>query len=290
MVDWLVSIQLPDGSFQGSTIDAQPPIPVVFNTGQILLGLASAVKEFGDMYRPAMCRAADWLVRVQDKDGCWRRHASPWAMAGEKTYDTHVAWAMLETARIEARTEYADSGLANVQWALGFQRENGWLDRCCLSDPGRPLTHTIGYVFRGLLEAFRFSGDQRIHLACRKLGDGLLTAVRGDGFLPGRLDPNWLGAVPFVCLTGSAQIACCWLMLHGYTGDPRYRDAAFASNQYVRRTIRVEGDPDLCGAVKGSFPVNGDYGTYEFLNWACKFVVDANMLEACVREGVCHEP
>src|SRR5688500_15946034 len=54
MLDWLVSLQRPDGSFQGGLIDSKPVVPVVFNTGQILLGLASGVREFGEEYRSAM--------------------------------------------------------------------------------------------------------------------------------------------------------------------------------------------------------------------------------------------
>jgi hypothetical protein len=41
MLEWLVSIQLPGGGFQGGRIDARPIVPVTFNTGQILLGLAA---------------------------------------------------------------------------------------------------------------------------------------------------------------------------------------------------------------------------------------------------------
>ena len=77
MLDWLVSIQFPAGGFQAGRIEAQPRVPVTFNTGQILLGLAAGFAEFGDNYRDAMCRAADWLVSTQDADGCWRKFPSP---------------------------------------------------------------------------------------------------------------------------------------------------------------------------------------------------------------------
>ena len=36
MLDWLVSIQMPSGAFQGGTIGESPVVPVTFNTGQIL--------------------------------------------------------------------------------------------------------------------------------------------------------------------------------------------------------------------------------------------------------------
>jgi hypothetical protein len=81
------------------------------------------------------------------------------------------------------------------------------------------------------------------------------------------------------------QIAHCWLLLYQYTGDARFRAAGYAANQYVRRRIQVDGSEETRGGVKGSFPVDGEYGRYEYLNWACKFFVDSNLLEKAVREG-----
>jgi hypothetical protein len=78
-LDWLVSIQLPNGAFQGGRIDSKPVVPVAFNTGQVLLGLASGVSTFGREYLEPLRRAAGWLVRAQDSDGCWRRYPSPFA-------------------------------------------------------------------------------------------------------------------------------------------------------------------------------------------------------------------
>jgi hypothetical protein len=283
MLDWLVSIQFPEGGFQGGRIDSRPRVPVTFNTGQILLGLASGVRAFGEDYLEPMRRAADWLVNTQDADGCWRKHATPFTKPGEKAYETHVAWGLLEAARIDPEAPYAKAALANVRWALRSQRPNGWMDNCCLTDPSRPLTHTLGYALRGVLEAYRFSGDEEFLIAARRTADGLLSALRGNGFLPGRLHPDWCGAVPWVCLTGTVQIAHCWLLLHEVTGEARYREAAFAANNYVRRTLRCNGPLETRGGVKGSFPVYGRYGAYEYLSWAGKFLIDSNMLEAKLR-------
>ena len=209
MLDWLVAIQFPDGGFQGGHVRSEPRVPVTFNTGQILLGLASGVAEFGDAYRAPMQRAADWLVATQDPDGCWRRHATPFAAPGEKAYETHVAWGLLEAARVESNAQYADSALANVRWALKQQAENGWFAKCCLDDPIRPLTHTLGYALRGIVEAYRFTDDRLYLLAACKTADGILSAVRADGYLPGRLNADWTPAVSWMCVTGAVQIAHC---------------------------------------------------------------------------------
>jgi hypothetical protein len=285
MVDWLVSIQLPDGGFQAGTIGAPAPIvPAIFNTGQILLGLASAVHEWGEQYRAPMRRAAAWLVATQDSDGAWRNFQSPFvAVAGDKTYYTHVAWGLLEAGRLEPDAPYAEAALANARWALGHQRPNGWFENCCVDDLESPLTHTLGYVLRGLVEAYRFSDDENLLHACRQTADGLLGALRSDGFLPGRLGADWRGTVGWSCLTGTAQIACCWLLLYQFTGDARYREAAYAANRYVRRTVRLSGNADARGAVKGSHPISGGYGRFEYLAWAAKFFIDSNLLERTVR-------
>ena len=285
MLDWLVSIQFPEGGFQGSTVDATPRVPVTFNTGQILLGLAAGVREFGDVYRDPMRRAADWLATSQDPDGCWRRHRTPFAKPSDKAYETHVSWGLYEAARIEHNASWVEAANHQVRWAMGKQRPNGWFAENCLTDPANPLTHTIGYVMRGVLEAYRFTGDRDFLDSALRCGRGALSACAPDGRLPGRLSQEWKGAVEWVCLTGSVQVAHCWLLLSDITGDVAFRQAAFAANAYVRRSVRTSGDPGLVGGVKGSLPIDGGYCTYELPNWASKFFIDANLLEATARRA-----
>lgn len=283
MLDWLVSIQFPDGGFQGGMIDQEPVVPVTFNTGQILLGLAAGTRLLGDEYRVSMRSAADWLTRTQDPDGCWRSHPTPFAKPGEKAYETHVAWGLMEAVRVEENDDWKAAALRNVDWALALQSGNGWFDSCCLTDPDNPLTHTLGYALRGIVEAWRLSGDPRYLEAALRTADGLLTAQRADGSLPGRLARDWSGQVPWSCLTGNVQIAACWLLLHDEVSDRGYARAAERANSFVRRTIRFDGPADTRGGVKGSFPVWGNYGQYQYLNWAPKFAVDAFLLEIDAR-------
>lgn len=279
MLDWLVSIQFAEGAFQGGMVDETPVRPVTFNTGQILFGLTAGAARFGEPYGRAMTSAADWLVRTQSSDGCWRAHPSPFAKPGEKTYDTHVAWALLEASRLTGRTDYAEAGLANIRWAIGHQRDNGFLDRCCLSNGMAPLTHTLGYALRGILEGYRFSGDPALLDASRRLADGVRSALRPDGFLAGRLDETWNARVNWSCLTGSVQIAACWLLLFDNESRHEDRDAALAANAYVRRTLDLAAPAETCGAVRGSFPIDGEYNAFQFPNWAAKFMVDSCALE-----------
>jgi hypothetical protein len=278
MADWLLGIQMPGGGFQGGKIDSIPRVPVTFNTGQILLGLTAAEADFGG-YRDSIRRAADWLVETQDSDGCWRRHPTPFAAPGEKEYETHVAWGLFEAARVEPHRGYAEAGLANVRWALGSQGEDGWFPKCCLDAPALPLTHTIAYALRGVLEAYRFSREPALLAAARRTADGLMSGLRDDGWLPGRFRAGWQPGVDSVCLVGSAQVAYCWLLLAGLTGESRYLAAGRNANRFVRRTVRTDGPLETQGGVKGSFPIDGDYGPYEYLSWGAKFLADSLMLE-----------
>ena len=283
MLDWLVNIQMANGAFKGGRIDQEPNAPVVFNTGQILLGLARGVIEFGEEYRKNLIKAADWLVHVQESNGCWSKFSSPYVVAGEKTYDTHVAWGLFEAARLEPDKPYAKAALNNIRWSLTSQRRNGWFEKCCIADQSNPITHTIGYALRGIVEAYRFTKDHRILECALKSADGLLSALQSDGYLPGRLNSKWEAAVPWVCLTGSVQIALCWLMLYRITGEEKYRNAAYDVNSYVRRTIKTDGQIETRGGIKGSFPVSGGYCPYEYISWACKFFIDANIAEQSLR-------
>jgi len=274
-LDWLVSIQFPEGGFQGGRIDQEPRVPVTFNTGQILLGLAAGARLDRGKYLEPMRRAAAWLRDSQDADGCWRKHPTPFSAPGEKAYETHVSWGLFEAARVLPDEGFGEAGLKQVRWALTKQRPNGWFEANCLEEPAAPLTHTIGYVLRGVIEAYRWSKDEALLDAAVRTADGLLPAVAVGGFLPGRLNSLWRGAVEWVCLTGSAQIAHCLFLLAHETGQRTYADKAHVLNAYVRRSMDLVGDPDVVGGVKGSFPVHGDYGRYQYLNWACKFTIDS---------------
>jgi uncharacterized protein YyaL (SSP411 family) len=280
MLDWIISIQLPDGGFQGGNIASRPVVPVTFNTGQILIGLSYGVRTFDDQrYVQAMHKAAVFLRNSLDPDGCWRKHPTPFANAGEKAYETHVSWGLLEADRVAPGYGYSEAALKQVDWALTKQHANGWIEDCCLDDPHAPLTHTIGYFLRGVLEAYSYSQEERLLHASLKTAESLRQVQRSDGAIPGRLRQDWSSAVKWTCLTGNSQIAECWLLLYRWTGEKKYLIAAQRINSFVRRTIRVEGSGDTVGGVKGSFPIDGDYGQFQYLNWAAKFTIDANLAE-----------
>jgi len=279
MLNWLVSIQFENGAFQGGTIGTRSPVPVAFNTGQILIGLAAGARAISGIYEEPLRRAARWLIQSQDRDGAWRRYASPFAIPGAKAYDTHAAWGLLEAAGALNEKPLEQAALANARWALGRRRANGWFDDCCLTDARRPLTHTIGYALRGLVEAYRVSKDPVFLDASVSTGRALAGALRSDGCLPGRLDPNWRPASSWTCLTGNLQVALCWFSLYEWTKEPLFRASARAVNAHARKTLSDAGPGDTKGGICGSFPVDGGYNPYSVLSWAGKFFLDSQMAE-----------
>jgi uncharacterized protein YyaL (SSP411 family) len=140
----------------------------------------------------------------------------------------------------------------------------------------------LGYALRGIVEGYLFFKEPTFLSAAQLTANALIRALRADGALPGRFDRRWRAATEAVCLTGSSQIANCWLQLYQITGNAAYRDAGCRVNAWVRRSIRLEGVADICGAVKGSLPADGDYCRFEYPNWATKFTIDANALELAV--------
>ncbi|MSR46496.1 MAG: hypothetical protein EXS13_05465 [Planctomycetes bacterium] len=275
MADWEASIQLEDGAVRGGTV-VDPVSPAVFNTGQVLFGWVAAFDETKDArYLDAARRAAHWLVQHLDDDGCWRRGASQFATAGGHVYNARAAWglALFGARANDAAAQQAAARAAD--FALKQQFDNGWFADNCLSDPKLPLTHTIAYAAQGVLEIGLLQGEARFVAAARAAARGALAALRADGFLPGRLDRDWRAAVDWSCVTGQAQMALVWDRLFALDGDSSWRDAADRSLRFALSTQDlVNDDGGIRGGVPGSFPIWGGYGSYEYLNWAAKFLAD----------------
>jgi uncharacterized protein YyaL (SSP411 family) len=279
MAQWEAEIQMESGAVQGGVIGFRAT-PAVFNTGQVLFGWARAFEETGDeLFRKAAIRGADFLVDAQDDDGAWRRFGSRYARKGVNAYDARTAWGLLDAYRITEDQRYREAAVRNLDFAVSRQHDNGWFADCCLDDDTRPLLHTLAYAMEGLLEAGRALAASRYVEAARRAADALRARLRPDGSLAGRFDARWEPAARWSCLTGNAQTAIVWLRLYEFTREPVYGDAADRTLRYLKATQDLEAaDPGVRGGIKGSQPIWGGYGPWEYLNWAAKFFADALIL------------
>lgn len=280
MADWETDIQLTDGGVRAGTLDAKVITPTIFNTGQVLFGWVRAFEETGDTrYRDALRHAADWLLAAQDADGAWRRFASPVASHTINTYNTRTAFGLAKVAQVLGESIYLDAACRNVAWALEQAEPNGWLPNNCLEDNERPLTHTIAYAIRGILEVSVAAGDARALDRAVALAKSVAGAQRADGALPGRLDRRWHPVSRWSCLTGNAQMAIIWLRLAHLAGAPGLRDAADKAIRFNLGVLETHcQNAGVRGGVKGSHPLDGGYMRYRYPNWAAKFLADALML------------
>ena len=279
MADWEIDIQLPSGAIMGSVVTATPS-PAVFNTGQVIFGWLAAYQRAGDeKYLQAAKRAGNYLVQIQDAEGSWKKGDSLFAISHATTYNTRVSWSLVELGLITKNNEYISAARKNIEHALKKQNPEGWFADNCLSDPERPLLHTIAYATRGVLECGYLLEEQNYVDSALRILRGLLSCQRDNGGLPGRLKDDWSAAVDWDCLTGDAQTAVNWCRAYSITGYEPFYSAARKAIDFVKMTQNLDHkNPGIRGGVKGSFPFDGLYGQYEMLNWAAKFFCDSLLM------------
>jgi uncharacterized protein YyaL (SSP411 family) len=279
MTEWELAIQMPDGGIQGGIYGAQPVVSSTFVTGQVLFGLV-------DMYRleqdarlgEAIRRAGEWLLSCLDESGRFVRGYSNFCAPGAKAYETRTGLALMRAGDALDRRDFLDAAIRMAEYGMSCQQPNGWFRENDLSDHSRALTHTIGYVLEGLHGlGLRFARKDFLSAVDRTL-DAMLPLIESSGFLAGRWHSDWTPAVHSACLTGSAQLAGVYLRRYRDTNRSEYRQAGEQLLGFVCFTqdLRI-GSPGVDGAIRGSYPVSGEYGQWCVLNWATKFFSDSMM-------------
>jgi len=275
MLEYLAHIQLKDGSVCGITRGAQSPL--VFDTGQVLFGFLRGFHETRDeKYLQNAIRAGNWLVSVQDPDGKWSQYEF---LNQIHTYNTRVAWALMELALLTGMKQYKKAGEKNIQWTLTQQGKHGFYEHNAFSSEQPVFTHTIAYATRGILECGLLNQNQEwIERACIS-ADALLSRQRKNGSLAGSYDAGWRPTSSSSCLTGNAQMAIIWLRLFQHTQEKKYLlGAQRALSFLVQSQEKSRLFPWIHGAIAGSRPIHGTYLPFVYPNWASKFFVDAILL------------
>lgn len=278
MIEWEIEVQLSDGSWQSGFVD-QPPVPAVFNTGQVIDGLVAGYTHFKDpRCLDTAVKGARWLIAHQDGDGAWRQYVY---QNNPNCYSARVAWPMLTLAEVTGDADIRASAIRYLSWAAACQDEGGWFKHCSL-EPGDPaLTHTLGYTIEGFLESGLLLKEERWIGVAQRAADVLLHKFEIRKHLAGTYGRGWKADHSFACLTGCAQISRVWGRFYGMTRDARYLNALLKLNDYLLSQISLDAScSDIQGGVFGSKPVWGAYMAYRLPNWAAKFTLDALFQEA----------
>jgi len=292
MGDWEIDIQLPTGAVRGGI--GLNDYPIVFNTGQVILGWNSLYKKTGLVrYLNAASKAADWLVSIQDDDGKWSKYVYKNVT---HTYHTRVAWSLFELYEQTNNKKYKDAAESNILWVLQQSFDNGWINHMGFTKDEVPLTHTIGYTLRGLLESSIYLTKEVGH----RVIDTVIKSCKGilknygidkknsyvkSGYLPARIDKEWKSTSNYSCITGNAQIAIILLKLYKcniHNDIHFYKNALSLINGIKSIQSLSNNNIGLRGGIPGSFPIWGGYNAFTYLNWATKFFADAIMIRKSI--------
>ena len=266
MTEWITAVQRADGSVTAMDFET----PYVFDTGQDILGWVRSYQETGNSrWLEAAVRAGRWLVAAQSDDGSWTTTPTSGAT---HTYHARISWALLRLAEVTGESRFARIAKRNLDWVVRQQEPNGWFR----IPAKREMTHFLAYTVRGLLESARMTREASYLDAAANMAFRLRERVRDDGYLCGWFESDWAESGTSCCLTGSLQFAIVWLLLFRETGDAAYYDAAERAIRYVAGIQQNDStDEGIRGAIAGSEPLDGEYGTDCYLAWATKFFVDA---------------
>ena len=270
---WLQRLQTPDGAFPG--LGASGP-PVVFDVGQIVLGLVALWRHTSDQsVLDTAVRAGRWLGDAQQPDGSWLSH-----LAHSNTYSSRVAWALAELGRATGDTVHEDRVERSLEWILSRVRPDGWIDGMAFAADRVPWTHTIGYALRGLLRCGDLVGGE-LGERCVAAADACalrLAELRTPlhPLLPGEIGEGFTPRARYACLTGDAQLITVW-----WDVGRRHGDAGLAARcaEVLRRLAELQlcqpVEPAAVGALPGSWPLSGAFEPNAFPVWATKFLADA---------------
>jgi hypothetical protein len=288
MGNWLLTVQLPDGSIPAGLHREGGPAksPEVFNAGQVLLGFLALAQTTGEeRFAAGARRAASWIASVQEEAGCWKRFS---LQGVPHAYYARVAWALARAGEVLDEPRFQRSADRAVRWVCAQQVGNGWIEHMGFSPDAPALTHTIAYTIEGLLETALLQSDgeraweaavqatQAVEAAYRRDESG--ARLRRANHLAATFGPDWTSRDRYSCVTGSVQMALCGRRLDAIDGRPALRSFADELIESAKTAQPLDGaPPGVRGGVPGSAPAWGRYGSFRYLNWAAKFMADALM-------------
>jgi Prenyltransferase and squalene oxidase repeat len=278
--DWLVSIQKPSGGWQGGYVNENKK-EIVFNTGQVMRGLLKAYHESkNEKYLTSCVNAGNWLCRIQENDGSWRKSA---LMNTERVYESYVSAVLLELWKVSGNENFKNAAVRNVNRIIENKiSPTGWFMDCdnTVQHNQRPILHTIAYTIDGLIDCGLVLEEEKYIQAILKATDILLEKFSRSNWLGGRFTNDWRESEAFIC-TGGAQMSIVWMKLYRITGDKKYLNGAKKMNDWLCwiQSGTVGMGKAVEGGLQGSFPLFGRYEPFAFPNWATKYLLDALRME-----------
>ncbi len=284
MADWELNITFPDGGVHGGNI-AEPSSPAIFDTGQVIRGMLATHKHSGqNKYLEAAKKSAQWILSREYKaSGSWQDSNALSVNQDSTTYNIYAAVPVVMLGKEIANHEFAKLGQRVGDYTLLQQRENGWFANCDFRKKDQPLLHTLAYTIDGLWDMGDILKQEKFSSAATLTLDAVLRQMDERGNILGRFNKHWSPTVNWSCLTGIAQIGVTCMKVYKKTGDKKYFEKARLAKEFLKtcQNNLDDGWGGGRGALWGSWPISGDYGQYQALNWAAKYFAD--LLTLCLK-------
>ncbi len=290
--DFLMKIQFPGGAFTGGSKGmANFGQPSIFNTGQIVLGLADVYETITDsqqeilkeinpeLIKKSLLRASEFLMGEIDSDGSFKIEHT--FLKSKRAYYARAAYGLLRAGIVLKREDFILGSKKFFDYVLTLQEESGWIRNWGFEDKFAVL-HTIAYTLRGLSEAYIYFKDEKYGQAVKKGLEFLLSCGKDNFSYPDLLPSHYdkdKNIVNDLCLTGLSQMA---IVLKKYDSvvktkeyEPLFGAIIAATKRFQNRGFKNEL---LNGLMPASWPINGRYKPYSFIEWGTKFFMDSILL------------
>ena len=287
--DWLLSIQDISGGWQGLQIDEKCDLRV-FNSAMILDGLVATYKIENDKkYLDAAMNGVNWILNKIDSNGFFSENN----VSGGGSFDTLVCACLLMPVQFLEQNE-KQNYVAKITHALdahvALQTENGWFRNCNFHKNDTALLHHLGYTLDGLIISSEILENDVYYLAAKKTADKLLSKFEVNLELPAFIKSDWsthndLGNTASLCLTVYSQIAIVFQKIYKKENDLRFLSAALKINDIISSIGNYHSNNNgISYGLSGSYPINGNYQSYQMVNWAAKYHAESLLLSlnACM--------
>ncbi|MBL0340397.1 MAG: terpene cyclase/mutase family protein [Bacteroidetes bacterium] len=275
LVNWVIRTQRRDGTFPASYGDYMNQAPRVFNNGMIIHSLLDYHNARGGSDLIEACiSSADWLLKIQSNDGSWRQFTYH-----QLSSNTLAGAALIRLAAITGEKKYYEAGEKNILFALSLQRPNGYFSGNGFDSSSSAYTITIAYAIAGILEAGILTGNENWKNAAFNGLVPVLNMVNKTGFLVGEIDEDFQSSSSFSCLPGNCLLAINAYKLASLTGNTDLKIKADLLTDYVKSKQMMSKISFIDGGISGSWPISGNYSSYEIPSWAVRYFIEAVMMQ-----------
>lgn len=236
LVRWLIAIQRADGSFT----DPDHGKSYIFDTGQVLRGLLSAI-DIEPLAKESACRASDYLCAEMLDQGR-RGFGDRYDGSISESMHLYVLPPLIEASVVLGNSLYREAADNCLEYYIAHG------DALRIGD----LTHFLAYQLEALIDLGRSD------LALPVLEELKNVQQRGGAV-------RGVGGKSWVCTPGLAQLAICWY-------KAGYWESADKAMTWLER------HQTQSGGFRGSYGQGASYFPKVELSWAAKFYLDAHRL------------